>query len=87
MTAENTVGLRSNPSEIKEFTYKYHAMEECVRNWKASSTNKPGQIIVQWAPVNDGANLDKYGITVTLIFLWHTHTARDRGGDRYGEED
>ena len=69
MRAENTVGLRSNASEIKEFTYKYHAMEECVKNWTASSTNNPGEILVKWAPVNDSTHLDKYGITVTLTFL------------------
>ena len=60
------VGLTSEASETKEFTYKYHAMEECVSNWTSHSTNKPGEIVVKWAPVNVNTYLDKYGIMVTL---------------------
>ena len=67
MRAENTVGMKGDASTTKEFTYNYHAMEECVRNWTAAITNKDGEILVRWSPVKNSTHLDKYGIMVT----WH----------------
>ena len=71
--AINTGDFVSDESESKEFTYKYYALEECVTNWTATATSNPGEIIVQWTPVNNSTHLSDYGITVrhlnTKLFL------------------
>ena len=62
----NQVGYVSADSEMKEFTYKYRALEECVTDWQAYATGNAGEIVVKWTPIKNSTHLSNYQITVSI---------------------
>ncbi len=69
MRAVNTKGMLGERSDVKEFTHKFHALDECVEslNVTAGPGDKDHSVTVTWRRIKDDEHLDRYGIFVSSL--------------------